>query len=102
MFLIYINDLSDNLSSNVKLFVDDTFLFSVIHDTDISAAELNEDLKKISEWAFQWRMIFNPDATKQAQEVIFSRKIKKTLILLWFSTMLLCLKLTHKNTWELP
>ena len=76
MFLIYINDLSDNLSSNVKLFADDTFLFSVIHDTDISAAELNEDLKKISEWAFQWKMIFNPDATKQAQEVIFSRKIK--------------------------
>ena len=77
-------------------------MFSVIHDTNISAGELNEDLKKISEWAFQWKMIFNPDATKQAQEVIFSRKIKKTLILLWFSTMLLCLKLTHKNTWELP
>ena len=102
LFLIYINDLSDNLSSNVKLFADDTSLFSVIHDTNISAGELNEDLKKISEWAFQWKMIFNPDATKQAQEVIFSRKIKKTLLLLWFSTMLLCLKLTHKNTWELP
>ena len=102
LFLIYINDLSDNLSSNVKLFADDTSLFSVIHDINISAGELNEDLKKISEWAFQWKMIFNPDATKQAQEVIFSRKIKKTLILLWFSTMLLCLKLTHKNTWELP
>ena len=78
LFLIYINDLSDNLSSNVKLFADDTSLFSVIHDINISAGELNEDLKKISEWAFQWKMIFNPDATKQAQEVIFSRKIKKT------------------------
>ena len=51
-------------------------MFSVIHDTNISAGELNEDLKKISEWAFQWKMIFNPDATKQAQEVIFSRKVK--------------------------
>ena len=78
LFLIYINDLSDNLSSNVKLFADDTSFFSVIHDTNISAGELNEDLKKISEWAFQWKMIFNPDATKQAQEVIFSRKIKRT------------------------
>ena len=27
-FLIYINDLSDDLASTVKLFVDDTFLFS--------------------------------------------------------------------------
>ena len=77
LFLIYINDLSDNLSSNVKLFADDTSLFSVIHDINISAGELNEDLKKISEWAFQWKMIFNPDATKQAQEVIFSWQIKK-------------------------
>ena len=34
-------------------------------------------MKKISEWAFQWKMIFNRDATKQAQKVIFSRKIKK-------------------------
>ena len=34
-------------------------------------------MKKISEWAFQWKMIFNLDATKQAQEVIFSRRKKK-------------------------
>ena len=78
LFLIYIDDLSDNLSSNVKLFADDACLFSVIHDTNISAVELNEDLKKFSEWAFQWKMIFNPDATKQAPEVVFSRKINKT------------------------
>ena len=29
LFLLYINDLSDNLSSNIKLFADDTSLFSV-------------------------------------------------------------------------
>ena len=48
LFLIYINDLSDNLSFNVKLFSDDTSLFSVIHDIDFSDGELNENLKKIS------------------------------------------------------
>ena len=32
---------------------------------------------KISNWAFQWKMRFNPDPNKQAQEVIFSRKINK-------------------------
>ena len=97
LFLIYINDLSDNLSFNIKLFPDDTSLFFVIHDNNVSAVELNEDLKKISNWAFQWKMSFNPDASKQAQEVIFSRNIKQTFILLWFSTMLLCLK-PHKHT----
>ena len=44
LFLVYINDLTDDLSSNAKLFADDTSLFSVIHDVDTSANELNNDL----------------------------------------------------------
>ena len=28
----------------------------------------------ITNWAYQWKMAFNPDRSKQAQEVIFSRK----------------------------
>ena len=32
---------------------------------------------KISNWAFQWKMGFNPEPNKQAQEVIFSRKTDK-------------------------
>ena len=48
LFVIYINDLLDNLSSNVKLFADDTSLFSAIHDINVSAGELNEGLKKKS------------------------------------------------------
>ena len=73
---LYINNLSDNLSSNVKLFADDTSLFSITNDLNISTRELNDDLRKISNWAFQWKMSFNPGVNKQAQEVIFSRKIK--------------------------
>ena len=46
VFLIYINDLSENLSSNVKIFANDTILFSVIHDINVFAGEFNEDLKK--------------------------------------------------------
>ena len=74
LFLIYINDLPDRLSSNVKLFADDTSLFSVVHDIHSSANDLIKDLKTINEWAFQWKMSFNPN--KQAQEVIFIRKSK--------------------------
>ena len=76
LFLIYTNDLSGGLSSNCKLFADDTSLFSVVHDVTISSSELNSDLAKISEWAFKWKMSFNPDPSKPAQEVIFSRKLK--------------------------
>ena len=76
-FLIYINDLPQGLHSDVKLFADDTSLFSVIHDVDASSATLNNDLVKIQEWAYNWKMSFNPDKNKQAKEVIFSRKLRK-------------------------
>ena len=45
-FLIYINDISDNLVSQVKLFSDDTLLPSIVHDNDASRTALNNDLKK--------------------------------------------------------
>ena len=43
----------------------------------MSADQLNKDLKKISDWAYEWKMIINPDLSKQAQQVIFSRKTNK-------------------------
>ena len=79
LFLIYINDLSNNLSSNCKLFADDTFLFSAVNNIHTSATTLCRDLNAITNWAFQWKIIFNPDLSKQAHDVIFSRKIKKLL-----------------------
>ena len=78
LFLIYINDLPNKLKSNDKLFADDTSLFTIVKDENKSANVLNNDLSLISEWAFNWKMLFNPDPTKPAQEVLFSRK-KKTL-----------------------
>ena len=74
LFLIYINDLPNGLQSDVKMFADDTCLFSLIKDKDESANDLNSDLEKISNWAFQWKMSFNPDPSKQACELLFSKK----------------------------
>ena len=47
-FLIYVNDLPDNLSSNCKLFVDDTSLFTVVNNIHTSAATLSQDLNGIA------------------------------------------------------
>ena len=78
--LIYINDLSHNLVSTVKHVAHDTSLLSVVHDSNITTNELNNNLQKISEWVYTWKMPFNSDLNKQAQEVIFSRKLKKPLL----------------------
>ena len=76
LFLIYINDLPENLLSVSKLFADDTCIFSTVSNINKSSEDLNRDLTTINNWAFQWKMDFNPDPTKQATEAIFSRKNK--------------------------
>ena len=73
-FLIYINDLPLGLTTNVKQFADDTSLFSVVHNASVSASRLNNDLVKIRDWAFNWKMSFNPNPTKQAKRLFFQNK----------------------------
>ena len=68
-FPIYINDLPNELKSNVKLFADDTSLFTIVKDKNESSNTLNNDLMLISKWAYNWKMFFNPDPSKSAQEV---------------------------------
>ena len=53
LFSIYINDLSENVVSNPKLFADDTSLFSVILNKDLSAKNLNNDSNRIDNRAIQ-------------------------------------------------
>ena len=63
LFLIYINDLPDGITSICKIFADDTSLFSF--------NELNSDLERINQWAYQWKMQFNPDPKKKQMKLFF-------------------------------
>ncbi len=74
LFLIFINDLLEDLESVVKIFADDTSIFSAVHDQLESAGKLNRDLVRISDWAYQWKMSFNPDPSKQAVGIYFSKR----------------------------
>ena len=38
---------------------------------------MNNVLKIISNWAIQWKMLFNPDPNKQSVEMLFSKKTEK-------------------------
>ena len=74
LFLVYINDLPDGINSLCKIFADDTSLFLKAYDIHKSASKLNDDLEKISYWAYQRKMQFDTYPKKQANEITFSRK----------------------------
>ena len=54
-------------------------LYSTVNDPQIPARNLNNDLEAIHQWAYQWKMEFNPDPTKQAHEVLFSQKVSSPI-----------------------
>ena len=95
-------DLPQGLRCNAKLFVDDTSLFSTIISPAISSSNLNEDLIRITHSTYQWKMSFNPDITKQAQEIIFSRKKNNTSHpSLYFNNIPIQKKISSKTSWSL-
>ena len=65
MFLIYINDITDEAkSSEIRLFADDTILYILVDNPITTAAALNDDLKRISTWASKWLVKFSAPKTK--------------------------------------
>ena len=69
-----LHDLPDGINSLCKIFADDTSLFSKVYDIHKSASNLDDDLEKISYWAYQLKMQFNPDPNKQANELFSLEK----------------------------
>ena len=63
LFLLYINDIADNLSSLTRLFADDSSISSSSHNLSVIENELNSDLTKLSKWAKDWLVTFNPNKT---------------------------------------
>ena len=76
LFLIYINDLPDEVRSRVRLFADDTALYFTMESEDDRSA-LKTDLDILSAWETRWDMEFNPSKC-QVVHVTGSRKTVKT------------------------
>ena len=63
LFLLYINDIVRDINCNIRLFADDTSLYTV-YENENSIKLLEEDLKKIAKYAESWCIILNPTKTK--------------------------------------
>ena len=73
LFLIFINDIVENIQSSIYIFADDTSLLSPIENPVSTFETLNNDLQKLYNWANQWRVTFN---AKKTEYMIFSYKNK--------------------------
>ena len=64
LFLIYINGIPKGIKSISKMFPDDASLFSIDKKDALSQNKLSSDLKKVSEWAHKWKMLFDSFMTE--------------------------------------
>jgi len=58
LFLLYINDITDNINSQIRLFADDTVIYREINDQKDHLI-LQRDLDDLSVWADLWQLNFN-------------------------------------------
>lgn len=64
LFLLYINDMSYDISNNLRLFADDTSIYVIVdNDTHAVTNSLVSDLDKICKWSDIWAVDFNPSKT---------------------------------------
>ena len=74
LFLLCINDIVKDIGSNNRLFADDTSVYIIVDDPVAVAELLDLDLDKITKWAEEWLVKFNPNKT---ESLLISRKINR-------------------------
>ena len=72
LFIIFIDDITEGLLSQVSLFADDTTLYNIISSSnDENLSLMQADLSTIEKWAFKWLVEFNASKCKC---MVFCRK----------------------------
>ena len=75
LFLVYINDITTVVNSPIRLFADDTTIYTIVDNPVATAEVLNRDLESMSQWANDWLLKFSPPKT----EALYISKKKKNI-----------------------
>ena len=61
LFVSYINDIADCVSSNIKLYADDTKIYRELRNPTSDIQTLQSDLESLCHWANTWQLRFNEE-----------------------------------------
>ena len=64
LFIIFINDIVNEINAEIKLFADDTSLYLIVDNPNDTAFFLNQDLNQLQRWSEKWLVKFNPNKTE--------------------------------------
>lgn len=95
LFLIFINDIVNNIGTNIRLFADDTSLYHIVEDPLLAAIILNSALSNIFSWAKQWLVDFHPQKTESL--VITKKRDKPVHPQLYMGNTSIKEVVTHKH-----
>ena len=94
LFLIFINDIADDMLGLGRLFADDTSIGHTAHDETTLKNMINIDLKYIQEWSKRWLVKFNPSKT---DIMVFSANNQQNDLTFDFNSTLIQTVNTHKH-----
>ena len=80
MFLVYINDLLEELSSQVRLFVDEMAVYLTVGGSEDEKV-LQKDHDRLSVWESHWDMEFNPSKCQVVRVTTANEVIKSVYTL---------------------
>ena len=68
----------------MRLFAADSSLFTRVEGVKQALDKLVNDLKTVATWAHQWKMVFNPNISKQARWCIGIKIVQKSVEIFFF------------------
>ena len=105
LFLLFINDLLDKITSNTRLFADDCIVYRQIKNTSDCEALL-EDLNMLPEWETKWGMAFHPQkcsvlsVTRSHNPFKFNYRLKGHILELQDCTKYLGVDIQSSLSWK--
>ena len=94
LFLIFINDVADNMTGFGRLFADDTCIGHMAHNEENLHTLISTDLEYLNAWSYRWLVKFNPNKT---DIMIFSTRHLENNLLFDFNNISLSPVHMHKH-----